>query len=255
MPIPTTLESLSTTAASNGPAGSEQRTLTDDGLRQAYAFDRQIVSEGAQIASATTITPPSNGYQFDITGVTTITTIASTNSWNGRRVLFIFTNALILSHSANLALPGSSNITTAVGDTCEFVQTGSGAWRCVWYTRAANYPPVEGTYTPTLTNTTNVFASTAQTTYYTRIGNQVSVWGTVTIDPTASATLTVLGISLPVTSALASFRQLAGTAARTDGADYGIVTGNAVDDIASLRFTPTSAASDDWSFHFSYVLV
>lgn len=138
MPIPSTIESLSTTAASNGPAGSEQRTLADDGLRQAYAFIRQLVTLGSNIASASSITPPSTGSSFNITGTTSITAIASTNSWDGRVIRLIFAGALTLTHSSNLALPGSVNITTAANDIAEFVQTASGAWRCATYQKAGS---------------------------------------------------------------------------------------------------------------------
>lgn len=136
MPVPTTIESLSTTAASNGPAGSEQRTLADDGLRQAYAFIRQLVTLGANIASAATITPPSTGSAFNITGVVTITAIASTNSWDGRIITLIFADAVTLTHSSTLALPGAISLTTAANTVAQFVQTGSGAWRCFEYLRA-----------------------------------------------------------------------------------------------------------------------
>ena len=134
MAIPTTIESLSTTAASNGPAGSEQRTLADDGLRQAYAFVKQLVVMGSDIASATTITPPSTGSAFNITGTTTITTIASTYSWDGRRITLIFTGAVPLTHSSNLALPGAVSITTAANTVAHFIQTGTNAWRCDYLT-------------------------------------------------------------------------------------------------------------------------
>jgi hypothetical protein len=156
MAIPTTIESLSVTPASNGPAGSDDRSTADDGLRQAYAFIKQTVSLGANIASASTITPPSTGSVFNITGVTTITTIASTNSWDGRLVTFIFAGALTLTHSSNLALPGSANITTAANDIATFVQTASGAWRCVLYQSAAltsgyYLPLIGGTVTGAIT--------------------------------------------------------------------------------------------------------
>lgn len=144
MAIPTTIESLSTTAASNGPSGSDDLNTADDGLRQAYAFIRQVVSLGSNIASASTITPPSTGYAFNITGTTTITTIASTNSWDGRLILLIFAGALTLTHSSNLALPGSANITTAANDIAEFVQTASGAWRLVNYRTATGNDTVTG---------------------------------------------------------------------------------------------------------------
>jgi hypothetical protein len=145
--IPTTIESLSTTAASNGPAGSDDRSTADDGLRQAYAFIKQGVSLGSNIASASTITPPSTGSVFNITGTTSITTIASTNSWDGRIVTFIFAGALTLTHSSNLALPGSANITTAANDIATFVQTASGAWRCTAYERVAGGALLNGNVT------------------------------------------------------------------------------------------------------------
>lgn len=134
MSIPTTIESLSTTAASNGPAGSEQRTLADDGLRQGFAFIKQLKSL-ATLASGNTVTPPSTANVFSVTGTTTINTIASTNSWDGRDIWFVFAGALTLTHSSNLDLPGAANITTVVGDTACFIQTASGAWICAAYQR------------------------------------------------------------------------------------------------------------------------
>lgn len=147
MAIPTTLESLSTTAASNGPSGSDDRSTADDGLRYAYAFIKQTVSLGSNIASATTITPPSTGAVFNVTGTTTIAAIASTNSWDGRVVTLIFAGALQLTHSSNLALPGSANITTAANDVATFVQTASGAWRLLYYAVAADSKTFQGSLT------------------------------------------------------------------------------------------------------------
>lgn len=136
MSIPTTLESLSQTAASNGPSGSDQRTLADDGLRQAYAFIAQALQAGSNITSGTTITPPSAGSSFHVTGTTAITTIASTNSWDGRTIALIFDGILTFTHGSNLALPGSANITTAANDVAIMRQNASGAWRCIHYQRA-----------------------------------------------------------------------------------------------------------------------
>jgi hypothetical protein len=135
MPVPTTIESLSTTAASNGPAGSEQRTLADDGLRQAYAFIKQLVTLGSNIASASTITPPSTGSVFNITGTTGITAIASTYSWDGRVVTLIFADAVALTHSSGLSLPGAVSLTTAANTVAQFVQTATSTWRCLFYLR------------------------------------------------------------------------------------------------------------------------
>ena len=171
MAIPTTIESLSTTAASNGPSGSDQRTLADDGLRQAYAFIKQLVVQGSDIASSGTITPPSTASLFDITGTTTITTIASTNSWDGRVIYLQFDGALTLTHNGtSLILPGAANITTVAGDIAVFVQRGSGAWQCVNYLRKDGSSPGAGSFT-TLTVSGNTTLGDAGTDTVTTNGN------------------------------------------------------------------------------------
>jgi hypothetical protein len=222
MAIPTTIESLITTPASNGPSGSDQRNTADDGLRTAYAFIKMLVEQGGDLASASSVTPPSTGAVFDITGTTSITALASTNSWNGRRVVLQFDGALTLAHSSNLALPGSANITTAAGDVAEFLQRGSGAWRCINYTRAdgsiVGSTVTSGTYTPTLTNVTGVSSSTSAVFQYLRIGNVVTVSGRLSMD--ASATPNEIGISLPVASDLASTTQLAGSGVSDPSGGY-----------------------------------
>lgn len=258
MGIPTTIESLSTTAASNEPTGSDQRTLADDGLRQAYAFIKMLVSEGSDIASATTITPGSTASVFNITGTTAITTIASTNSWDGRIVYLIFAGALTLTHGSNLALPGSASITTAANDVAVMLQTASGAWRCLHYQRATEAIEWSGTYTPTLTGVANVAASTSNANVtYIRKGNVVSVAGSISIDPTSTATTTQIGISLPFASNLTSLTQLAGTGARQTVTNmlHAYISGDSVNDRAQMTFLCDTDASDrSWSFQFQYLV-
>jgi hypothetical protein len=67
------------------------------------------------------------------------------------------------------------------------------------------------TWTPTLTNTTNLDASTAYQGQYIRFGNTVTCSGKVDVDPTAAAA-TVLGISLPIVSNFGATEDCAGTA-------------------------------------------
>lgn len=184
MPVPTTIESLSTTAASNGPAGSEQRTLADDGLRQAYAFIKQLVTLGSNIASASTITPPSTGSVFNITGTTGITAIASTYSWDGRVVTLIFADAVTLTHSSGLSLPGAANITTAANTVAQFVQTATATWRCEFLTKADNSTGsliVRGSaYTPTSSQ-----AFSATPTFDASLSNVFEFSGAMTANVTA----------------------------------------------------------------------
>ena len=212
MTIPSTIESLSTTIGSNVPAEGDGTLMTsvNDGLRAAYGFIRQAVSAGSDIASASTITPPSNGSSFNITGTTTITAIASTNSWNGRTICLRFEGAIGLTHSSSLVLPASANITAASGDYAIFRQYSSGVWHCVSYLPFSGIPLVkgstaakfirgDGTASDTLTGaTSNPFTANSNTSGNTWIshinadvtgnsGFQTSLTGGVTADITAVA--------------------------------------------------------------------
>lgn len=135
MPVPSTAADLSTTAASNSPAGADAiGTSLDDYLRSIQAIIKQQDSKGSDIASATTIDVPSSGKYFVVTGTTTITGIS--DDWNGRVVVLKFSGALQLTHSASLILMTSANITTAAGDCSMFVNESTGVWRMVAYQRA-----------------------------------------------------------------------------------------------------------------------
>lgn len=119
---------------------------------------------------------------------------------------------------------------------------------------------VQGTYTPTLTNGSNVDASTVPgtTLYYQRQGNQVTVWGMVTIDPNAATTTTVLSISLPIASALTSYTQLSGQATGNfvAGAYFGgFIQGDDTNDRAQLDFTSGTSLNQTWSIRFTYEIL
>lgn len=68
-----------------------------------------------------------------------------------------------------------------------------------------------GTYTPTLTNTLNISASVPDVCQWMRVGNVVTVSGTVQID-VAAVGMAQLGFSLPIASAFASVAQAGGSA-------------------------------------------
>jgi hypothetical protein len=69
------------------------------------------------------------------------------------------------------------------------------------YTLADSAYTNSGTYTPTLTNTTNISSSSLSQATYSRVGNIVHVNVAVSLTPTLSTTNTVLTISLPQTTA------------------------------------------------------
>jgi hypothetical protein len=142
MPVPDSMDDLSTTAASNTPAGSESPTNADDYLRAIQAILRSTNAKGSDIASAaTTNLGTATGEFVDVTGTTTITSFGTIAAGIVRTVRF--TGALTLTHNAtSLILPGGANITTAANDTAIFRSLGSGNWLCVAYKKADGNPVI-----------------------------------------------------------------------------------------------------------------
>jgi hypothetical protein len=109
-----------------------------------------------------------------------------------------------------------------------------------------------GTYTPTLSNTTNVAASTAYATGYYRIGQVVCAYGKVDVDPTATNTSTVLGVSLPVTSDIAAAQDCGGSANANNvglGSTPGVF-GDETNNRASFQWLTSDIANRTINFHF-----
>jgi len=79
------------------------------------------------------------GNLVHITGTTTITGFVTAQAGTRRKV--VFDGALTLTHNAtSLILPTGANITTAAGDTAEFISEGAGNWRCTGYQKASGQP-------------------------------------------------------------------------------------------------------------------
>lgn len=112
-----------------------------------------------------------------------------------------------------------------------------------------------GTYTPTLTNTTNVAASTARLAQWLRLGNVVTVSGQLDIDPTGAGAV-LLGISLPVPSAFATAFSLGGTASSmtTAGESAGLEA-DATNDRASLKYIAVDVTNHTMAYQFTYVVI
>lgn len=125
-------------------------------------------------------------------------------------------------------------------------------------TGTTNQYIASGTYTPTLTNGTNVTASTAYQCQWMRVGNVVTVSGKVDIDPNLTSTSTQLGISLPIASTTGSAQNLAGTAVGDNGsalANAAQILADTANNRANLAFWSSSTANAAWSFHFTYVVL
>jgi len=145
-------KTFSGTTALTGPVNiSNPLTVTD------IASFSEIVklSKGADIVSASALTLGTDGNSFDVTGTTTITSIATVGV--GTHVTLQFDGILTLTHHAtDLILPGAANITTAAGDTAVFYEYASGDWRCVSFSKASGLPITN----PTVTHAASDGAST-----------------------------------------------------------------------------------------------
>lgn len=114
-----------------------------------------------------------------------------------------------------------------------------------------------GTYTPSLTNTANIDASTAYPCQYLRVGDIVNVSGRVDIDPTANATQTTLNMSLPIASALSASTgyQLCGAAAANKVQQAAAVYADDANDNAKLDFISTTTLNYAMFFTFQYQII
>jgi hypothetical protein len=117
-----------------------------------------------------------------------------------------------------------------------------------------------GTYTPTYpgggTNITGVTPNAAQ---WIRVGNVVTVSGTVDVDPNSINALTIWTLTLPIASSITATNQLAGTANAVDGNPTGlaaIVLGNVAGDTAQFNTRVNAdVTSVIWTYTYTYVVL
>lgn len=113
-----------------------------------------------------------------------------------------------------------------------------------------------GTYSPTLTNVTNIAASALNygAFQYLRVGNQVTVSGLVDIDPTVGANQTTLRLSLPVASNFTALGQCAGVGVEWAAGQRGTISADTANDLAELDFVASDADLRGWGIHFTYTV-
>lgn len=109
-----------------------------------------------------------------------------------------------------------------------------------------------GSYTPTLSNVTNLAASTAYVCQYQHIGNIVHVSGKVDVDPTGAGAC-LLGVALPVASNFVLGYQCAGTACCPTIAGFSAaVTADTTLDRAQIEWIAVDATNQPLYFSFMY---
>jgi len=161
----------------------------------------------------------------------------------------------ITHHATNLIVTqGGASITTAAGATFDVEMLTATTCRIKNYVPAI-VPTFDGTYTPTLFNTTNVAASTAFESRYVRVGNVVTVTGVLLIDPTSAGVATVLGVSIPIASNFASAAELTGTF-QSDNTYEGRIIADTTNYRATFQFTPAADAGNTAvAFAFVYQVI
>lgn len=114
-----------------------------------------------------------------------------------------------------------------------------------------------GVFTPTLTNTTNVAASTPYQCQYLRVGNIVTVSGKVDIDVTlAASTASELQMTLPIASNFSAEENAGGTASSDAiASDVARIKADSSSKRASLVFKAISLTNDSYNFSFTYYIV
>lgn len=112
------------------------------------------------------------------------------------------------------------------------------------------------TYTPTATNVTNITASTPKVTSYDRIGNIVTVYGSITVTNTL-AVASEVDVSLPVASNLGAATDLNGIATMDSTASVNLyVSGDATNDRASIFFTSAGVGQTSTIYYsFQYKVI
>jgi hypothetical protein len=115
-----------------------------------------------------------------------------------------------------------------------------------------------GTYTPALTNTTNIGTSIANSNQYMRVGNTVTVSGSVTVDATTAGANTQLRMSLPISSTFSGGNNLGGAGASISSGAYGnsmAIFAETGTNTAEFRWLPTLATAQIYNFTFTYQVI
>jgi hypothetical protein len=113
-----------------------------------------------------------------------------------------------------------------------------------------------GTYTPTLTNVENIEAATASNAIWSRVGNTVTVYTQVGINPTTISLETQVALSLPVASNFTNSTQSFGNAITAASTDRGVIYSDNINDRVVIYLIPTqSSGNQTYHVSFSYQIL
>lgn len=251
---------------------SNQTTMSADA--NGWIFTKTLSASGtAKVFTVTAVadtlqTAATEKIDFDVNLARTVQfltgALATQRASLFRAPTYGFTGASTIAMAATVAIdgpPAAGTNTTLTETVALWVQTGSTKVGGLFYGSALHNNATaltgttrqyvgSGTYTPTLTNVTNVTSSTAAKCQYTRVGNVVTVTGSLSVTPTLAA-LATIGISLPIASNLALATDCAGAAAAIGVSMPGSISGDTANDRAQLD-TVAAVGANVMYFTFSY---
>lgn len=114
-----------------------------------------------------------------------------------------------------------------------------------------------GTYTPTITGTSNVDSTTSYAWQYLRVGSVVTASGRVNIDATTATSITTFRISLPVASNFANDNELAGSGhERNSSTQSGVsISADITNNEATCTYRATASTDISLFLMFTYVII
>ncbi len=149
-----------------------------------------------------------------------------------------------------LGVTGATTLSSTLGVTGKITATTAGIDIPV----SALGTAYSSSYTPSVSNTTNVASSTPHTTGFIRVGNYVQVSGGIAIDPTTTGE-TSFEITLPVASNIGATSDVGGSFVEDTNFAAGYISGVSANDTAFFRYSAIGLAAQNLAFTFGYRII
>lgn len=229
-------DDVTTASESANAAGNIRVVAAED---QTASSSGGYITFGTRAIGSATSVAPTERVRIDSSG-------ASFANLTSGRVPFASTNGL-LTDDADFTFATDTLTATKLAATTSIAVGGGTAITAL----------DAGTYTPTLTNDTNIDASTAYECQYLRVGNTVTVSGRADLDPTGAGVVT-LAMSLPVASNFGAVEDCAGIAVSATSAAFlepCWINADPTNNRAEMKTNATDVANRAYLFTFTYQVI